>query len=282
MTDVRKLIGKLAAQEARLGETTFLAPCVRGGSVKTRIDGMVYTFTPTPPDAEGWGLFQPLGIEQAQWTEEAGLMQVEAYLKLFPAFRVRLAFRMQHRTWLAYPANESDARQRLGEARPVVVHLVEQSAAFEQIVARYDGAAWWFEAEDRRADPRFADALRQALKQETEPEALRRTGLTPEMRTAYSLAFSRTQAYRARRQQRRDEARLNKALDFAGGRLHDFHDRGDFWLVEWTTQDGEQHQSAISKQDLTVISAGICLADQDRDFDLQSLVGVMTQRPDWM
>ena len=282
MTDVRKLIEKLAAQEARLQQTTFLAPCVPGGSVKTRIEGMVYTFAPVPPDAEGWGLFQPLDVERAQWVEEAGLMKVERYLKLFPAFRMRLAFRLKHRSWLAYPANESDARQRLGQARPVLVHLVEQGGAFEQILARWNGSAWWFEADDRRADPRFAEVLRQALKQEAEPEALRHKGLTPEMRAVYSVAFSRTETARARRQQQRDEARLGNALAFAGGELQAAQDRGTYWLVEWTTRDGQRHHSAISKQDLTVISAGICLSDQDRDFDLQSLVSVMEQRPDWM
>ena len=141
MADVRKLIGKLAEQEARLQQTTFLAPCVRGGSVRTRIEGMVYTFAPEPPEVEGWGLFHPIDVNRAGLVEEADLMQIEAYLKLFPSFRVRLAVRLQHRTWLAYPANASDARQRLGEAQPVLVHLVEQSAAFEQILARWDGAA---------------------------------------------------------------------------------------------------------------------------------------------
>ncbi len=282
MADVRKLIGKLAEQEARLQQTTFLAPCVRGGSVRTRIEGMVYTFTPEPPDFEGWGLFRPVDVERAGLVEEADLMQIEAYLKLFPSVRVRLAFRLRHRTWLAYPANASDARQRLGEARPVLVHLVEQSAAFEQILARWDGSAWWFESEDQRADPRFAEYLRKAFKKEKEPEALRWKGLTPEMRAVYGLAFSRTAAYRARRRQRRDEARLGKALTFAGGQLQDFRERGDFWLVEWSTPDGEIHRSAISKQDLTVVSAGICLGDRDQDFDLQSLVSVMDQRPDWM
>ena len=102
------------------------------------------------------------------------------------------------------------------------------------------------------------------------------------MRTVYSLAFSRTAAYRARRRQRRDEARLGKALAFAGGQLQDVQERGNYWLVEWATQDGEVHRSAISKQDLTVVSAGICLDDRDQDFDLQSLVSVMDQRPDWM
>ena len=54
------------------------------------------------------------------------------------------------------------------------------------------------------------------------------------------------------------------------------------WLVsqtvEWQTFDGEYHSSAISKQDLTVISSGICLSGLDRDFDLQSLVGVIEKR----
>ena len=34
----------------------------------------------------------------------------------------------------------------------------------------------------------------------------------------------------------------------------------------------------VSKRDLTVISSGICLSDRDRDFDLQSLVGVIEKR----
>ena len=282
MADVRKLIGKLAEQEARLQQTTFLAPCVPGGSVRTRIEGMVYTFTPEPPDYEGWGLFQPLNVERARLVEEADLIQIETYLKLFPSFRVRLALRLKHRTWLAYPANESDARQRLGQTRPVLVHLVEHSAAFEQIVARWDGAAWWFEADDRRDDPHFAEYLRKAFKKEKEPETLQRKGLTPEMRTVYGLAFSRTAVYRARQQRLRDAARLDKALSFAGGQLQDFRERGDHWLVEWSTQDSEVHRSAISKRDLTVSSAGICLAGLDRDFDLQSLVSVIEQRPDWV
>ena len=66
-----------------------------------------------------------------------------------------------------------------------------------------------------------------------------------------------------------------------GGELRDFRDRGDFWQVEWTTRNGEHHTSAISKGDLTVISSGICLSGYDRDFDLQSLVGVIESRDNW-
>src|SRR5262249_38211647 len=70
------------------------------------------------------------------------------------------------------------------------------------------------------------------------------------------------------------------ALRVGGGDLRAFNDRGQYWLVEWTTADGERHTSAIAKGDLTVISSGICLSGRDRDFDLQSLVGVIKGR-DW-
>jgi len=282
MTNARALIDRLAVQEARLRQTTFLAPCVPGGAVRTGMDRLVYTFAPEPATFTGWGLFRPVDAARAALVDAARLRQVDAYLRLFPAFRLHLAFPLRPQTWLAFPANASDARQRTGDARPVPVHLVKRSAAFEPIVARWDGNAWWFEAEDRRSEPRMAAYLRTAFKQETLPKALRYKGLTPEMRTAYALAWQRTAAGRRRRQQARDASRLDDALRFAGGKLQDFHDREDFWLVEWTTPDGEQHRSAIRKDDLTVLSAGICLSDQDQAFDLQSLVSVITDRPDWM
>jgi hypothetical protein len=78
--------------------------------------------------------------------------------------------------------------------------------------------------------------------------------------------------------ERTDEQQLRDALQMGGGRLRTFRDRGEFWQVEWTTRDRERHTSAIAKGDLTVMSSGICLSGCDRDFDLQSLVGVIEAR----
>jgi hypothetical protein len=75
-----------------------------------------------------------------------------------------------------------------------------------------------------------------------------------------------------------DEQRLDEALRLGGGKLVDFRDRDDTWMVEWATRDGERHVSIVTKHDLTVASSGICLSGRDRDFDLQSLVGVVERR----
>jgi hypothetical protein len=324
VADIRNLLNQIAAQEAQLRDTQFLAPCVRGGRVRTSVANIIYTFTPQPQDFEGWGIFQPVDGKIAEVVEEPSLPQLAEYLKLLKPLRLRLAHVLQGQTWLAYPMNESDMQQRLGAAKPVPVHLVTEAAAFEPIIARFDGSAWWFDEIDRRAEPQPAELLREQLRQGTMPENVRFPGMTPEMHTVYDLALQQTEAYQLRlqhqrevreqqerqreqRQQRRaqrdeqrreqerqsqrgrrqrgsaqgDEGRLRDALHMGGGELREFRDRGEFWQVEWTTRNGERHTSAISKGDLTVISSGICLSGYDRNFDLQSLVGVIEARDNW-
>jgi hypothetical protein len=273
MADIRKLLNQIAAQEAQLSNTQFLAPCVRKGLVRTRVAGIIYTFTPKPPNFEGWGIFQPIDSKTAQLVDEPSLPQLAEYLKLMPAMRMQLAYNLQGQTWLAYPANESDAKQRFGTVKPVAVHLVAEGAAFEEAIARYNGQSWWFDSLDRRADPIVAENLQNAFKKQTPVAELRLKNITPEMRTVYDLATQQI----ANWQQKRDESRLAAALKQGGGNLKKFSDRHDHFLVEWTTADGERHTSAISKNDLTVVSSGICLSGRDRDFDLQSLVGVIEQ-----
>lgn len=326
MTDIRNLIQNMAAEEAAFARTRFVAPCVTGGRVRARVAGLVQTFTPRPADFEGWGVFEPQG-RFARRVEEADLMQVDAYLKLFPTLRVRLARQLQGQTWLAFPASEADMAQRFGDARPVVVHLVTEGTPFEQATVCGGVGAFWFEAIDRRADPLPAEAMRDALRAITEPEALAFPGITPEMRTVYDLVAQQDAAFQEARRRREDERRrraeaaylrdtrrrgrmphyaadtaahrdvygyagaqpaapaaqgdterLREALRVGGGELRQASDRGEYWLVEWTTRTGHRQTSAIAKGDLTVISSGICLSGRDRNFDLQSLVGVIERR----
>ncbi|MGB3533806.1 MAG: hypothetical protein WBA13_09855 [Microcoleaceae cyanobacterium] len=275
MTDINDLINQIAADEQQLHSSQFIAPCVKGGKIKTKMSGLVYTFTPKPRKFEGWGIFKPINNQTAEVVEEAILPEISEYLAQFKPFRLRLATKLQHQTWLAYACNEADVKQRIGIVKPVAVHLVTEGVRFDQIVARWDGKNWWFEEIDRASDPMIVDQLQNSFKQLKRLEELRFSGLTPEMKTVYNLAIQHTAEFS---QQYLDERRLKKALKQGGGELQQFRDQGDFWTVEWTTRDGQRHNSAISKADLTVVGAGICLSGRDRDFDLQSLVGVVEQQ----
>jgi hypothetical protein len=159
----------------------------------------------------------------------------------------------------------------------VPVHLVTEGIAFEQILACWNGNSCWFEEVDCRADPAIAETLQSNLKQLVPVEDLQFKGITPEMRSLYELATQQIEEFA---QPQRDENRLRQALKLGGGELHQFQDRGEYWTVDWTTSDGTRHTSAIAKNDLTVVSSGICLSGRDRDFDLQSLVGV-TEHREW-
>lgn len=288
--DVARLIDATASAERRLREETFLAPAVRGGLVRVRVGGLVRSFVPRPNGFEGWGLFRQRDERTASVVEEAPLPLVDRYLRLFAPIRLVLAYRVGGRSWVAVPANASDARQRRIPDGPCVVHLAERVSAFDRIVAQHDGGAFWFEAADSRADPILAERLRESLANTVAADRLAVPGLTSEHALAYAIAsvpdtgFAAPRRHEARPraaaayEERSDEGRLRRALGRGGGRLLEHSEQGDCWIVHWTTSDGERHTSAVTKGDLTVVSSGVCLSGRDRDFDLLSLVGVIEQR----
>ena len=271
---IESLLAALAAQEAALTGTRFLAPCVAGAGVRTRVAEMVYTFKTNPAEFEGWGIFTPADGRTAVLVAPAPRAIVQRYLELLTPLRVRLAREIWPGTWLAYPGTEGDMRARFHRTTPIRLNLVTGGSQFDPALARFDGAQWWHEDLDTRADPRPAEHLRAALAIPTETDALAFPHLTPEMRACYEIAVVPHIARLARAR----EQPLRDALALAGGRFQSAQDRDDHWQVTWTTGDGEQHVSAIAKRDLTVLSSGICLSGLDADFDLASLVGVVSQR----
>ncbi|MEZ4884926.1 MAG: hypothetical protein R3E32_09390 [Chitinophagales bacterium] len=280
--NLKKLLQKVAEEEQSFRKKKFIAPATKNGKVCTRMSGMVYTFDVEDESFEGWGLFKPVSERKAKMVKEASIVMVDQYLKLLKSFRMRLVYQLSGSTWLAYPINESDVLQRLGKVEPVLVRLVTEGNAFEQIVARFDGSAFWFHQLDRKADPFLAEDLRTALKEEKMLSDLSIKGLTPETKTAYDMAVDQRILQYKKMREATEEGRLEMALKTGGGSLNDFEDRGEYWLVNWTTSNGEKHHSAIRKENLTVMSAGICLSGEDDRFDLQSLVAVVEDRPDWM
>jgi hypothetical protein len=109
-----------------------------------------------------------------------------------------------------------------------------------------------------------------------EPDRLSRSGLTAEERTAYGLNY--WPIVQAEIEARRDrvEERLQEALAHAGAELRGYLERDDSYRIDFDV-GGARHVSVVSKQDLSVQVAGICLSGEDQKFDLASLVGVLRE-----
>jgi hypothetical protein len=266
---IRDVLDRLAAAEESFLQSDFLAPVVRGGRVQVRIAGVVCRLTVAPADFEGWGVFRLVAHGAARLVRPATLAERRRYLELFPLLRVILCDR-DGETWQAVPAHQADTRFRIQGTVPV--RLVEDGQLFEVMETRFDGSQCWFERADMRRDPGAAAYLRQALHEMTAPEALRRPGLTPEERTAYTINYAR----RLAAQRDRVEVRLRDVLAHAGAEFRGYLEQGDTYRVEYVV-DGVRQISVVNKDDLSVQVAGICLSGRDQDFDLESLVGVVRE-----
>ena len=270
MADVRDLIDRLAAAEERFRAGEFLAPAVAGGVVAVRVAGVVCRFA-APKRFRGWGVFRPDG-RRARLVRPATLAERQRYLDLFPR-RPMILVRPDGPDWVGWPAHQADSR--FGPPRLVPVRLAEDVQPFDRVDARFDGVQAWFDQSDGRGDPAAAAYLRDALCEMTPPDMVSRPRLTAEDRSAYRAAFE------ARREALRDktEDRLRDALGHAGAELRGYVERDDGYRVEFAV-GGTRHVSVVSKADLTVQLAGICLDGADRHFDLASLVGVLRQADD--
>jgi hypothetical protein len=263
------LLNKLEKDEQAFLTREFLAPMVHGGQVHVKIAGVVCRLKVRPAAFLGWGVFRPASLSEAELARPATLAERQRYLNLFPLVRVILC-RKDDEQWLAIPAHQGDRRFRFQGMIPV--QLVEEGQLFEALETRFDGNACWFAGPDQRRDPATATYLRQALQEMIEPEKVQRPGLTAEERTAYALC------YLARLEEERDrtEERLRQALAHAGADYRGYLEREDSYRVEYEV-DGQRHISVLNKKDLGVQVAGICLTGLDRQFDLQSLVGVIRE-----
>ena len=316
--DVRSLISRLSQESKHVLEREMIAPLLPGGRIRTQLGGMVYEFK-LKGRFVGWGRFRPLNEREAEVLGEALPWERGTYLEQFPALRVILLWPAQERKrsglWWALPYNESEARQRFGfSAEPLPVFLCEPANGaqrFERVVARIDGKTLWFDGPDVLADPTHAEWLRDAAAKREHMERFL-PGLASSQRLALlfwqirqveqSNLFSESERVQMKamgqqkREQQRDwlrqqarrtplERALQHALTKADATLLSFSEvpatdgSPGYLVVEWSEGDNRLRYRSTVDPRLTVISSGICLSDRDTDFDLTSLVSVMTDSP---
>ncbi|GLV60993.1 hypothetical protein KDH_78110 [Dictyobacter sp. S3.2.2.5] len=315
--DARELIARLGQQGRDLQERELIAPLLFGGRIRTRLNGLVYEFR-VRQRFVGWGRFRPTGESEARLIEEALPWERGSYLELFPALRMLLLWPDSSGrfpgTWWAIPYNEDDARRRFGLAmEPLPVFLCDPMAGaerFERVIVRVDGGIRWFEGTDLRADPRHAEWLRDASAMESdEPLEKLLPGLASSERLSLLLwrihqmelsgnaqggGMRPPQQRREQRdwlvgqtRQRALEQRLRHALSKADATLHSYSEVAAsdgslrHLVVEWSEHGQTRRYRSLVDPGLNVVSSGICLSGQDRDFDLTSLVNVMAASPSW-
>jgi hypothetical protein len=268
------LFDKLAAQEDAFFFQEFFSPVLRGQKIKVRISGVVVELAVTQPkNYQGWGVFRPTSYKTARFLRDASMADREKYLNLFPAVRLILC-RHNENQWTGVPAGQSDSRFKITGLIPV--RFAEEVQLFDAVKSRFDGQTFWFQEIDNRHSPRIAEYLREELLKLTDPDKLDCPGLTAGDRDAYVMAYVPALEADLESKKDRQEERIKLALERAGGMYRSYIERGNTFTVEYSV-DGHVHRSVVDKETLNVQSAGICLSGHDRDFDLQSLVGVMRE-----
>jgi hypothetical protein len=270
---INNALARMAREETAFLHAEFLAPVVRGHGVAVRIAGVRCTLRVVPPAFCGWGVFQPVSHAVATLVRSASAAEQRKYLSLFPELRLIVCARDGDRP-VAVAASAADARFEISSA--VEVQLAAEFDLFDTLLVRFDGAQFWFDELESRADPAAAAYLRKELQKMTDPNQVSRSGLTEGQRRAYAAAYQRRAVAIMADEQHRGELRLKAALAHAGAGLHDFSESGQAYRVSFTI-DGRRHTSVVRKHDLSVVTAGICLAGQDQKFDLSSLVGVLRE-----
>jgi hypothetical protein len=269
-------IDRLAQAEDAFVGTEFLAPVLCGAGVGVRIAGIRCRLTVRPADFEGWGVFAARSTTAADVLRPASWGERRKYLALFPVVRIILTGR-ERAHWTGVAANVGDGRFDIAGIVPV--RFVEDGELFETVVTRFDGGQFWYDSADTRCDPGAAAFLRESLGRLAPPQSLDRRGLTAEQRTAYALIYRTRLAEIQLDERARGEDRLRAALQHAGADLRHCSEQGDVYRVSYAV-DGTRHTSVVRKNDLSVVTAGICLSGRDRNFDLGSLVGVLREGRD--
>lgn len=265
---------KLAAAEDAFFTSQFFSPVLKNSPIRVRIAGVVVTLKVTQPkDYFGWGVFSAINFKTAKFVRDPNLREKEEYFKLFPKLRLILC-RKDDNNWFGIPASQSDGRFKITGTVPI--QLATEVQLFDIVQACFDGTNVWFEQIDSRHSPKTSVYLRENLAKLVEVAKLDVSGLTIEEKDAYALALHIAVEADAEAKRDKQEERIKTALHRVGAKYKSYIERGDTYTIEFTVNN-RTHRSVVKKDNLAVESAGICLAGTDRNFDLQSLVGVIKE-----
>lgn len=269
---IKEILAKLAIKEKNILNKEIFSPFVKGGnSIRLKVDGVLYTLKTPAMNKDGFGVFKATDHSNAVFARDADEIEVAQYLELLPKTSLILIYNIGQ--WLAYPYNtESFKKQFSMEAKLLSVRMVDNVEFLDTIDARFDGANFWFSGFKFSIGSEKKDLLREQIKnfKYSIPAELL-SGITPEEKFVFDLAIG----FHKEANKSNVERRLETEFHRYDASVDGFTERGGTVEVRWRdNKNARTYTSVLDKDNLSVITAGICLSGGDKKFDLPSLITV--------
>lgn len=269
MSQASDLINRFGRQEKDLlrNQEIFSSFLPTSEEIITRISNIVYRFKIQKLGRVGFGIFRAVDATTAHFIREADQDQINNYFKLLPQVKAIFAFKTDF--WYCMPQNIT-AYHKLGFNVVTPVFNADNIEPLDYFVGRYDGNGIWFEYLDPNCDGNKIEALKECFKKKSLSKL---KGLTPEDEVVFNLIFKKKEE----QESVTFEGRLKALFTKKNAVLDSFRERGQELEVKWKTKSGQPYTTWVKKSNLSVISAGICLDHEDHKFDLNSLIGIVSQ-----
>lgn len=274
----KDLLDKFAERERDFRQREFLAPFTPGSKTAlVKMDGVNYEFRIVGHKDSGFGIFKPVDATCAKFEREPDYSQLRQYLDLLPKVNMILAYESDQ-GWVSYPMNLDSSKATLGLDSEIIVKNVSDSERFDVVTVRYDGAHFWHDEPFIGSDLSKSAAMRDCFVPDSTSQKMKEQlaqvkGLTPEDRRAFDLALMSWKLF----QKVSTEDRIKGALSSGGGKLGRYVLRGDNVEIQWTSESGQKYTSLVKRGSLDVVSAGICLSNEDSKFHLKDLPFIIDQ-----
>lgn len=268
--NILNLISSLGEAEASIDKIEIISPIYDQTIIQTRVKGLVCKFS-IPKTKPGWYRFKPKNMEKATVYSEAGLEDIERYLKALPRVRMVALFKSDD-IYYGVPCSNNfgfDIKSILP------IYLASDAVLdFDVVFCRYDGQSFWYETNDLKNDFSKSDYLRESFRKLTLVKRIQYPGLMFEEKAAYAFKFEMDKEI-LEKMKKKD---LEDAVSHGGGKMVGYHEYKDHFKVTFKVDD-EEYTSTISKDSShEVLSSGICLSGEDKKFDLKSLVSVFREK----
>ncbi len=265
---------EMQADESGVGRP-FLSPLTTAGRARLRLHGMIYELR-VAKATPGWWICRMTDPLSAIVDHAAPPWLRDDYLALWPARQYLLVEPLAADRWVAIPCHPHMGKDGNAPLLPVIMHLVEGGDVFDQVIGRVEGSTVWYDRLDMQADPRRAAEMRVALAEGRPPRQLRQS--SPSAMLAYVARLAGPLDGQVGNQgDPLMTIRLRTALEIGGARLIRYQRTARGLEVTW--ERGGMTAATLVADDLHVIAAGICLSDQDAQFDLTSVVGIIAESP---